>query len=30
MPLPNFPIDKAYLVGGWLASAFWGMHVSSP
>jgi len=24
MTLPNFPIDKAYLVGGWLASAFWG------
>ncbi|KDR69694.1 hypothetical protein GALMADRAFT_145406 [Galerina marginata CBS 339.88] len=24
MQLPNFPIDKAYLVGGWLASAFWG------
>ncbi|KAF8968800.1 hypothetical protein BDZ97DRAFT_1790714 [Flammula alnicola] len=24
MALPNFPIDKAYLIGGWLASAFWG------
>jgi len=24
MHLPNFPIDKAYLIADWLASAFWG------
>jgi len=25
MTIPNFPIDEAYLIGGWLASALWGM-----
>ncbi|KAF8509049.1 hypothetical protein JB92DRAFT_2814410 [Gautieria morchelliformis] len=24
MALPNFPIDKSYLIAAWLASAFWG------
>lgn len=28
MALPNFPIDEAYLVGGWLASALWGKDYS--
>jgi len=26
MDSPDFPIDEAYLIGGWLASAFWGMY----
>jgi len=25
MTRPDFPIDEAYLIGGWLASALWGM-----
>ncbi|TBU22524.1 hypothetical protein BD309DRAFT_1048105 [Dichomitus squalens] len=26
MALPDFPIDEAYLIGGWLASFFWGLY----
>ena len=25
MAIPDFPIDEAYLIGGWLASALWGV-----
>ncbi|KAI0741965.1 hypothetical protein C8Q80DRAFT_1260687 [Daedaleopsis nitida] len=26
MARPDFPIDEAYLIGGWLASFFWGLY----
>jgi len=26
MPLPNFPINEAYLVGAWCAAAVWGVY----
>jgi len=25
MAIPDFPIDEAYLIGGWLASALWSV-----
>lgn len=27
MALPNFPIDKAYLIGDWLAAVLWGKYL---